>query len=142
MKGDAGGTSLIMTHRASSPLGILLIVGLAGALTAPCRGLTAQALDSTGMPSLDLLAMEAGRASRRHPISTHGGARSAEGPFPPHGDARLHVEPDVHDVAVGDHVVLALDLKQPRVLHRLLRAQLHEGRVRNHLRANEAALEI
>lgn len=81
MKGDAGGTSLIMTHRASSPLGILLIVGLAGALTAPCRGLTAQALDSTGMPSLDLLAMEAGRASRRHPISTHGGARSAEGPF-------------------------------------------------------------
>ena len=57
-----------MTHRASSPLGILLIVGLAGALAAPCRGVTAQALDSTGMPSLDLLAMEAGRASRRHHI--------------------------------------------------------------------------
>jgi len=57
-----------MTHRAVSPLGILLIVGLAGSLAAPCHGLTAQALDSTGMPSLELLAMEAGRASRRHPI--------------------------------------------------------------------------
>lgn len=57
-----------MTHRAVSPSGILLIVGLAGALAAPCRGLSAQALDSTGMPSLELLATEAGRASRRHPI--------------------------------------------------------------------------
>ena len=28
----------------------------------------AQAFDSTGMPSLELLALEAGRASRRHPI--------------------------------------------------------------------------
>lgn len=61
-------------HRASSPLGILVIVGLAGALLpAPGRGLAAQALptqalDSTGMPSLELLATEAGRASRRHPI--------------------------------------------------------------------------
>src|SRR5688572_26145905 len=57
-----------MTHRASSPSGIVLMVGLAIVLAAPCRGVTAQALDSTGMPSLDLLAMEAGRASRRHPI--------------------------------------------------------------------------
>ncbi len=58
-----------MTHRTSSPSAILLIVGLAGALTAPWDGLTAQAaVDSTGMPSLELLAMEAGRASRRHPI--------------------------------------------------------------------------
>lgn len=54
--------------RASSSLGILLIVGLAGALPAPCQDLTTQALDSTGMPSLEQLAMEAGRASRRHPI--------------------------------------------------------------------------
>jgi hypothetical protein len=45
-----------------------LLFGLAGALAAPYRGLTAQALDSTGMPSLESLAMEAGRASRRHPI--------------------------------------------------------------------------
>jgi len=48
---------------------ILLIVGFAGAFAAaPWRSLSAQALDSTGMPSLDLLALEAGRASRRHPI--------------------------------------------------------------------------
>ena len=58
-----------MTHRACSPLGTLMIVGLAGALAVPCQGLTAQvAPDSTGMPSLELLAMEAGRASRHHPI--------------------------------------------------------------------------
>src|SRR5687768_10996861 len=57
-----------MTHRASSPSGVVLIVGLASALATPCRGLTAQAVDSTGMPSLELLAEEAGRASRRHPI--------------------------------------------------------------------------
>ena len=46
----------------------LLLFGLAGVLSVPCRSLTAQALDSTGMPSLELLAMEAGRASRVHPI--------------------------------------------------------------------------
>src|SRR5215218_3805271 len=57
-----------MTHRAASPSGILLIVGFAGTLGLPYRGLTAQAVDSTGMPSLELLALEAGRASRRHPI--------------------------------------------------------------------------
>lgn len=57
-----------MTYRASSPLGILRLVGLAIALAAPGQDLTAQAFDSTGMPSLELLAMEAGRASRRHPI--------------------------------------------------------------------------
>ncbi len=48
--------------------GILSVVGLAGALAAPSDALTAQALDSTGMPSLEQLALEAGRASRRHPI--------------------------------------------------------------------------
>jgi hypothetical protein len=37
-------------------------------LAAPCRGLSAQASDSTGMPSLEQLALEAGRASKRHPI--------------------------------------------------------------------------
>jgi hypothetical protein len=46
----------------------LFLFGLAGVLAAPCRSLTAQAFDSTGMPSLELLAMEAGRASRPHPI--------------------------------------------------------------------------
>jgi hypothetical protein len=59
-----------MTHRACPTLGVLSIVGLAGAFTAPCRPLVAQALDSTGMPPLDQLALEAGRASRRHPIRT------------------------------------------------------------------------
>lgn len=46
----------------------LLIVALSSALAAPCRGLAAQGSDSTGMPPLDQLALEAGRASRRHPI--------------------------------------------------------------------------
>lgn len=59
--------------RLSTSLGILSIIGLAGALATPVRGLPAQALaapalDSSGMPSLELLATEAGRASRRHPI--------------------------------------------------------------------------
>src|SRR5688500_935999 len=57
-----------MTHRAFPLSGVLMIVGLAGASALPCRGLSAQAVDSTGMPSLELLAEEAGRASRRHPI--------------------------------------------------------------------------
>ena len=45
-----------------------LLFGLAGVLAAPCHVLAAQAFDSTAMPSLELLAMEAGRASRLHPI--------------------------------------------------------------------------
>lgn len=45
-----------------------MVVGLAGVLVTPCGCLTAQAGDSTGMPSLEMLAREAGRASRRHPI--------------------------------------------------------------------------
>ena len=57
-----------MTYRAFSRSGILLIAAVAGALGAPCQRLTSQAVDSTGMPSLELLAMEAGRASRHHPI--------------------------------------------------------------------------
>ena len=57
-----------MTHRVFSRSVILLIAGLAGAGAAPCRGVAAQAVDSTGMPPLELLALEAGRASRRHPI--------------------------------------------------------------------------
>jgi len=45
------------------------IVGLALTLAASWRDLAAQvAPDSTGMPSLELLAREAGRESRRHPI--------------------------------------------------------------------------
>lgn len=47
---------------------ILLVAGLMSAVAGPCERLAAQALDSTGMPSLELLALEAGRASRRHPI--------------------------------------------------------------------------
>lgn len=46
----------------------LLVVGLIGGVTAPWWSLSAQALDSTGMPSLELLATEAGRASRAHGI--------------------------------------------------------------------------
>jgi len=47
---------------------MLAVVGLASALAAPRDALAAQALDSTGMPSLEQLALEAGRASRRHPV--------------------------------------------------------------------------
>jgi hypothetical protein len=58
-----------MTHRELSSLPILLSIAcLAGAVATPCHVLSAQALDSTGMPSLELFALEAGRASRRHPI--------------------------------------------------------------------------
>ena len=57
-----------MLARLTSSLGTLLFVALAGASTAPGRRLLAQGVDSTGMPSLESLAMEAGRASRRHPI--------------------------------------------------------------------------
>ena len=57
-----------MRRRLLSPLGILLIVASTGALPASGHALAMQALDSTGMPPLELLAMEAGRASRRHPI--------------------------------------------------------------------------
>lgn len=59
-----------MTCRGSSPSSALSIVGLAVALVAPCHRLAAQGVDSTGMPSLELLAMEAGRDSRRHPIGS------------------------------------------------------------------------
>ena len=55
-------------YRAGLLSGILLIVSVASALAVPCHELVAQATDSTGMPSLELLAQEAGRASRRHPI--------------------------------------------------------------------------
>ena len=47
-----------------------MVVELVGALVAPVVALMAQALDSTGMPSLEQLALEAGRASRRHPVGT------------------------------------------------------------------------
>src|SRR5262245_36087916 len=57
-----------MTRPSFMSLGILMIVGLASALVAPCRRVAAQAFDSTGMPSLEQLAEDAGRASRRHPI--------------------------------------------------------------------------
>ena len=47
-----------------------MVVELVGVLVAPVDALMAQALDSTGMPSLEQLALEAGRASRRHPVGT------------------------------------------------------------------------
>jgi len=46
----------------------LLLFGLAGGLVTPYRSVAGQAFDSTGMPSLELLALEVGRASRLHPI--------------------------------------------------------------------------
>jgi hypothetical protein len=58
-------------HRRYLPAAVavcLSVFGLVGALAVPYHSLAAQALDSTGMPSLESLAMEAGRASRRHPI--------------------------------------------------------------------------
>jgi hypothetical protein len=52
----------------SRPQRTLWLAGLASLLGAPVPRLAAQALDSTGMPSLERLAEEAGRASRQHPI--------------------------------------------------------------------------
>ena len=57
-----------MAYRACSALGIVSFVGVVGVFGTPCTALVAQAPDSTGMPSLDQLALEAGRASRRNPI--------------------------------------------------------------------------
>jgi len=57
-----------MAYRACSALGIVSFVGVVGVFGTPCTALAAQAPDSTGMPSLDQLALEAGRASRRNPI--------------------------------------------------------------------------
>ena len=50
------------------PAVAVLAVGFMVLVSVPSESLSAQALDSTGMPSLELLAMEAGRASRSHPI--------------------------------------------------------------------------
>jgi hypothetical protein len=44
------------------------VVALICGLAVPWHRLTAQAFDSTAMPSLESLALEAGRASRAHPI--------------------------------------------------------------------------
>jgi hypothetical protein len=57
-----------VTPRPFSRLTIVLLAGLVGGMATPCRGQETQALDSTGMPSLELLAQEAGRASRRHAV--------------------------------------------------------------------------
>ena len=51
-----------------SRLTIVMLAGLVGGMATPCRGQETQALDSAGMPSLELLAQEAGRASRRHAV--------------------------------------------------------------------------
>ena len=53
-----------------------------------------------------------------------------------------NVEPHVHDITVGDDVVLPLDLEPPRVLHGLLGSELHKNRLGNHFRPDEAPLEI
>ncbi|HEX6049697.1 MAG TPA: hypothetical protein VFZ21_10540 [Gemmatimonadaceae bacterium] len=50
------------------PAACSLVCALAAGLAGPYRVLAAQAFDSTAMPSLELLATEAGRASRVHPI--------------------------------------------------------------------------
>jgi hypothetical protein len=47
----------------------ILVGGMVAALGAPTVVLGAQVPDSSGMPSLELLITEAGRASRRHPIA-------------------------------------------------------------------------
>lgn len=54
----------------ASGQGRWLVLGLVAALIGSGRPIAAQVFDSTGMPSLELLATEAGRASRLHPIRT------------------------------------------------------------------------
>ena len=43
-----------------------------------------------------------------------------------HGQPSLHVETDVHDVSVGDHVVLPLDLQLSGLLYGVLGSILCE----------------
>ena len=61
---------------------IVLMVVCTGVGVLPCRAQTAQAFDSTGMPSLEQLALEAGRASRRHPIRVVASAMLCEPTHP------------------------------------------------------------
>src|SRR5687767_6924801 len=70
-----------------------------------------------------------GRAARRR----EGAARPAYG---------SHVEAEEQDVAVLDHVLLALGAHQPLLAGGLHRAGLHEVVPRHRLRADEAALEV
>jgi hypothetical protein len=60
----------------------VLTIAAAGALNLPVHELPAQAFDSTGMPSLELLATEAGRASRAHGIRVVAGALLCEPAHP------------------------------------------------------------
>jgi hypothetical protein len=71
-----------MARRAFSRAGILMVVGVAGALAAPRQRLAAQVVDSTGMPPFEPLALEAGRASRRHPIGAVAAALLCEPSHP------------------------------------------------------------
>src|SRR5687767_10129739 len=52
------------------------------------------------------------------------------------------VEPEVHDVAFAHHVVLALEPHLPRFLGTLLAVARQKVRERDHLRADEATLEV
>ena len=52
------------------------------------------------------------------------------------------VEPDMHDVAVGDDVLLPLHLQLAGFLHRMFGPVLDEHRVRNHLGPDEPSLQV
>ena len=57
-------------------------------------------------------------------------------------DHMLHIETDMHDVAISHDVLLPLDLELARVLHGTLRSVLDEHLVRNYLSPDESTLEI
>jgi len=56
--------------------------------------------------------------------------------------AALHGKPEVDDVAVAHDVVLALEAELPRLAALRLAAQADEVLVRDHLGADEAALDV
>src|SRR5689334_23370800 len=54
----------------------------------------------------------------------------------------LDIEPEVHDVAVADHVVPAFEAHAASLLRALLAAMRHVVGIADHFRTNEAAFEV
>src|SRR5690606_9717132 len=116
-------------------------------LTARCRGRSS--------PSANIVARKPGGRTRPA-VAAAAGSASSEPPPQPASSASAtaeasrrafirgpsDVEAEVDDVAFAHHVVLPLDPELPGLARTLLAAARDELLVADHLRANEAALEV
>src|SRR5689334_9872374 len=82
------------------------------------------------------------RTSSRRPPTTTASRRSAVGECGDRPRSALHGKPKVDDVAVAHDVVLALEAELPRLAALRLAAEADEVLVRDHLGADEAALDV